>query len=222
MIDDVDAAVVGLLTARLAAGVEVTVGPPPPAGNRGRAVSLLLHDVTEDITRRQDDPEPVRDTGGRMLSRQTPPRRFHLSYLVTASAPDVAAEHRLLSEALAVLAAYNRVPTEYVGGGVGALGVPLIMSVWPRRLEGPLSPITDIWSSFGIPLRPSIDLRVTSPLIPLVIEEVGPPVVERVIDLDDRTGGAHEALREPAEVVTRRRAILSEGGPARPPRDGRR
>jgi len=171
VIDDVDASVLNLLRAGLPKGTAVAVGPPE-AGVDADAprLTLFLHDIREDLGRRFTEPEPIRDSNGRMSGRQVPHRRFHLSYLVTATARDTAAEHRLLSEALRILGAQERVPQEHLIGGIAQLGVPVLLALWPAREGTPLQPAGDIWSALGLPLRPAIDLQVTSPLVPPVVE----------------------------------------------------
>lgn len=210
MIDDVDSALLNLLRAGLPKGTEVRVGPPETDGRTARpCVSVFLHDIREDLSRRFTEPEPVRENG-RMTSRAVPHRRFHLSYLVSAVAADQAAEHRLLSEALNVLGGRERMPREHLVGGIKELDVPVLLALWPHRETDLDSPV-EIFNSIGVPLRASIDLQVTSPLVPQVVEEVGPPVVERMIDIGVPDTPLREPLREPAEVVARRRAVLAEG-----------
>jgi hypothetical protein len=224
MIDDVDAALINLLRDGLPKGTEVRVGPPEADGRTARAcVNLFLHDVREDLTRRFTEPEPVRGENGRMTSRVVPHRRFHLSYLVTAVASDHAAEHRLLSEALRVLGGRERLPRDHLVGGLAQLDVPVLLALWPAREGAPVQRPPNIWSALGVALRPSIDLQVTSPLVPAVVEEVGPPVVERAIDIGVPGSPLRERLTEPADVVKQRRALLAEGkGRVEPPSRTRR
>ena len=224
MIDDVDTALLNLLREGLPKGTEVRVGPPDADGRPARpSVNLFLHDVREDLARRFTEPEPVRGSNGRMTSRVVPHRRFQLSYLVTAVAADQAAEHRLLSEALRVLGGRERMPREHLVGGLAQLGVPVYLALWPVREGAPVQTPPDIWSALGVALRPSIDLQVTTPLVPAVVEELGPPVVERTVDIGVPGTPLQERLREPAEVVKQRRALLAEGkGRPEPPSRTRR
>jgi hypothetical protein len=224
VIDDVDAALVNLLSDGLPKGTQVSVGAPDDDGAARRAtLNLFLHDVREDMSRRYTEPEPVRSENGRMAERRVPHRRFHLSYLVTATAADEAAEHRLLSQALGVLAGQEVVPAKHLTGGLAQMKVPVLLSLWPLREGAPVHAAPDIWSALGVALRPSIDLQVTSPLVPAVVEEVGPPVVERVIEVGIPESTVREVLHELPEVVKRRRQVLLEaaGKPESRPRTRR-
>jgi hypothetical protein len=69
-------------------------------------VDIYLYDIREDTSRRQIVPELMRDQATRVGSeRRMPPRRFRLSYLVTAWTQRPEDEHRLLAAVLATFVA---------------------------------------------------------------------------------------------------------------------
>ena len=81
------------------------------ARRNGPAVDLYLYDIREDLQRRVPIWEDVRDTDGTVKARGMPPRRFKLSYLVTAWTQRPEDEHRLLSALLSAFIRKNSIPS---------------------------------------------------------------------------------------------------------------
>ena len=75
------------------------------ARRNGPTVDLYLYDIREDLQRRVPAWEDVRGVDGKVAARQPPPRRFKLSYLVTAWTQRPEDEHRLLSALLSASSA---------------------------------------------------------------------------------------------------------------------
>src|ERR671924_902263 len=75
-------------------------------------VDLYLYDIREDLEQREVMWEDVRDDSGAVSERRRPPRRFKLSYLVTAWTQRPEDEHRLLSSLLNCFVDHQVMPSE--------------------------------------------------------------------------------------------------------------
>ncbi len=141
-------------------------------------LNLYLYDIREDLERRRTQFEEIRDDNGRVVERKQPPRKFKLSYLVTAWTNLPEDEHRVLAAALSTFLSFDAFPEDVMTPGLAALGEPIRVTV---ALPPPQDrAISDIWSALGGELKPSLDLVVTTPIPPQVAREqqVGPLVRE--------------------------------------------
>ncbi|HEY8338358.1 MAG TPA: DUF4255 domain-containing protein [Egibacteraceae bacterium] len=190
MIHDVDESLRTLLERDVLNGAKVDLSFDAPtrewaAKRQGPTLNLYLYSIVEDTQRRRGQYEEVRDERGRVVQRVMPPRRFRLSYLVTAWTQRAEDEHRLLSAVLACFLSADVLPSEVLQGALADLGEPVRSTV-----ALPLPPersISDVWSALGGEMKPSLDLVVTAPFPPLSPRElyVGPPVIERRIRVVD-------------------------------------
>lgn len=190
MIHDVDESLRTLLERDVLNGAKVDLSFDAPtrewaAKRQGPTLNLYLYSIVEDTQRRRGQYEEVRDERGRVVQRVMPPRRFRLSYLVTAWTQRAEDEHRLLSAVLACFLSADVLPSEVLQGALADLGEPVRSTV-----ALPLPPersISDVWSALGGEMKPSLDLVVTAPVPPLSPRElyVGPPVIERRIRVVD-------------------------------------
>jgi hypothetical protein len=192
MIHDVDASLSELLRAEALNGSEAEVVFDAPtrewvSRQNAPAVDVFLYDIREDVGRRDVMAQPVRDEEGVVVGRRPPVRRFKLAYLLTAWTRRPEDEHRLLSQLLASLLRYDRIPDGYLQGQLEGEPTPVLLQLaLPPTQDRSLS---DIWNALGGELKPSIDLVVVAPLDPLRRLEAGPPVEEptlRVIRTDRR------------------------------------
>lgn len=121
-------------------------------------VNLFLYDLREAKDFKPIDWEPRQQNGKRADSR--PPLRLDASYAVTAWTREVQDEHRLLSQALAVLYAYPVLPDDVLAGTLANQPkdrYPLITRVaQPRGDGGP-----EFWSAVGGTFKASVDFCVT-------------------------------------------------------------
>lgn len=158
-------------------------------------VDLYLYDIREDLQRRVPAWEDVRGDDGRVLDRHLPPRRFKLSYLVTAWTQRPEDEHRLLS---ALLSCFIRNPMLEVGELDGVLAEPeLPVYIDVGQPPSPDRSLADVWSALGGELKASLDVIVTAPIAVRRSVPIGPPVLA-----GPSIGVA--AGREPAEVISGR------------------
>lgn len=223
MIHDVDESLRALVRrdALNGSGVEVAFDAPTKdwvARRNAPVVNLYLYDIREDLSRRDTSWVDVKGEDGRVKERRLPPRRFRLSYLVTAWTQRPEDEHRLLSALLSGFLRHEYFPPELLQGTLEGEEVPVLVTVaLPPDDE---RKIADTWSALGGELKPSLDVVVTAPMNIARSIEAGPPVLEEprlaVVSRDSedveraggqgargrsrggRSGGAAVATREPA------------------------
>jgi hypothetical protein len=183
MIHDVDESLRALVRRDVLNGSKVDISFEAPnkdwaARRQGPTLNLYLYDIREDLDRREVQYQEVRDENGRIVERRMPPRRFKLSYLVTAWTQRPEDEHRLLSAMLSAVVSGDTIPEDLLAGDL------LDWQHMVRVTVGlPLSQdrsISDVWTALGGELKPSLDLVVTVPFPPRMarIMEVGPWVTE--------------------------------------------
>ena len=162
-------------------GVELSFEAPTKewaARRNAPTVDVYLYDLREDVERRDQQYQPVRDENGRVVERRPPPRRFKLSYLVTVWTQRPEDEHRLLSSLLACFLAHPTVPRDTLSGGLGEQPQPVTIEVaLPPTADRSLA---DVWSALGGELKPSLDLVVTAPMDTGRVLAAGPPVLEEL------------------------------------------
>jgi len=139
-------------------------------------VNLYLYDVREDVDRREVQPEEIRDEHGRVTARRPPPRRYRLSYLVSAWTQRPEDEHRLLAALLACFLQSEVLDTD-------VLAEPL--AAQPHRVELKVAhpaakdrALADVWTALGGELKPALDLVVNLPFDAQRVQDAGPPVLE--------------------------------------------
>lgn len=182
MIQEVDQALEALVRREALNGsrVEVMFDAPTKdwvARRNAPTLDIYLYDIREDTARRQIVPELVRDQASRVASqRRMPPRRFRLSYLVTAWTQRPEDEHRILSACLATFVRNETIPADLVAGSLAASDYPVILTV--GMPVGPDRSIADVWSAMGGELKPSLDLVATAPLDAAWGWSVAAPVTE--------------------------------------------
>ena len=181
MIHDVDESLRALVKrdALNGSGVDVAFDAPTRewvAKRNAPVVDMYLYDIREDTTRRQTAWEDVRDENGRVTGRRLPPRRYRLSYLVTAWTARPEDEHRLLSSMLGCFVQHEFLPPEILVGTLVDQALPVLVTVALPPTED--RSIADVWSAMGGELKPSLDVVVTAPLDIARSLEAGPPVLE--------------------------------------------
>ncbi|HEY4938087.1 MAG TPA: DUF4255 domain-containing protein [Actinomycetota bacterium] len=197
MIHDVDESLRALVRRDVLneAGIEISFDAPTRDWSTRRnapALNIYLYEIREDLTRRGEQFEELRDERGFVTGRRPPPRKFKLSYLVTAWTQRAEDEHRLLSAVLTCFLGFDAIPTEVLQGDLAQQGEPIRVTI-----ALPLAPdrsITDVWTALGGELKPSLDLIVTCPFDTGRRKWVGPPVLEEprigVGRIGDETEGA--------------------------------
>jgi hypothetical protein len=181
MIHDVDESLRELTRRDVLNGAKVDISFEAPtkewsARRNSPTLNLYLYDIREDLARRMIQHEVVRNDEGFVADRVMPPRRFKLSYLVTAWTQRPEDEHRLLSAVLACFVRFDALPSEVLQGDLARQPHPLRVTIGlPLPAERSIS---DVWTALGGELKPSLDLIVTAPLVSGRHQYVGPPVLE--------------------------------------------
>lgn len=181
MIQDLDESLRALVRREALNGSDVEISFDAPtkdwsARRNTPTVDLYLYDIREDLVRREVVWEPVRDKTGRVTDRRPPPRRFKLSYLVTAWTQRAEDEHRLLSGLLSCFLSNEFMPPDLLAGSLNGIDLPVLMTIaQPPPADRSLS---DVWTALGGELKPSLDLVVIAPVIDVRAEVAGPPVLE--------------------------------------------
>ena len=207
MIHDVDETLLALVRGEALGGASVEVAFDAPtrdwvARRNGPTVDLYLYDIREDMARREVQWERVLDDAGRVTERRPPPRRFKLSYMVTAWTQRPEDEHRLLSSLLGCFIRHERLAPSECAGGLADQPLPLIVTT--ALPLGSDRSIADVWSALGGELKPSIDLIVTAPFVVDVAQPAGPPVLEEprlsIVTPagNEQAGGGRRTDRRPA------------------------
>ncbi|MFN2588680.1 MAG: DUF4255 domain-containing protein [Actinomycetota bacterium] len=164
-----------------ASGAEISFDAPTTewaARRNSPVVDLYLYDIREDLERRDVAWEPHRDEERRVTHRGPPPRRFALSYLITAWTKRPEDEHRLLSSMLSCFLPLEALPEDVLQGELAAARHPLLLRIaMPPKEERAIS---DLWTALGGELKPSLDLVVTVPFETARTSPAGPPVLEEL------------------------------------------
>jgi hypothetical protein len=139
-------------------GVEIAFDAPSKEWSgklTGPTVDLFLYDLREASNRAELTPTEVRGNG--IASLAPPPLRLELTYAVTAWTKAVEDEHRLLSQVLAILFSYKRLPPEVIAGHVeGASRLREAETAVGRPREEK----ADFWTSVGGQYKASVDFVV--------------------------------------------------------------
>ncbi|MFH8801193.1 DUF4255 domain-containing protein [Streptomyces sp. NPDC017936] len=172
-----------------ASGVEVVFDAPTrdwAARRSAPTVCVFLYDIREDAVRRGTGAGEVYDEDGHLVARRSPPRWFHLTYLVTAWASRPQDEHRLLSQVLGELVAHDTLPAGLLTGSLAGLGLTVGLETAGTGTDAPAA--ADVWSALGGELKASLGVRVRAPLAG-VTRAAAPPVTEGLVVRTAARGG---------------------------------
>lgn len=177
MIAEVDEALCRVLARVLPKGAVVRLDPPKPTWQTekpSQAIDLFLFALAGDNRGAASGWEDVRNERGMVVSRAEPPRRYQLSYLVTARAPKISEEHELLDTALRALTDGEALPQSCLPDALVESGMPVLVELDPA---GP----GQLWSSLGMPARAAFVLTVSAPHRPAPDTDIAAPAEQ--IDL---------------------------------------
>jgi hypothetical protein len=171
VITEVDDALCVLLGRSLPEGTMVRLDPPKPTWQTERpskAIDLFLFGLHDDPRARESGWTEVRDERGAVLSRREAIRRCELSYLVTARAPKISEEHRLLDIALRTLIFTDFLPEDCLPPDLAGTGAPVFVNVAESDPGG-------LWTSLGMPARAAFVVRISAPFVPEPETDLAPP-----------------------------------------------
>src|ERR1700716_2680636 len=185
-----------------------------PRGATPPTVDLYLYDIREDLEQREVMWEDVRGDSrdSRLITeRRPPPRRFKLSYLVTAWTQRPEDEHRLLSSLLACFLRHPVLPADALSGTLAEARQPIMLNIaLPPPQDRSLS---DVWSALGGELKPSLDLVVIAPFEIKVAIPAGPPVLEEPrFSFAGPAGETEDAATPAARSAKARRGAAAAAG----------
>src|SRR5919109_763032 len=134
MIQDVDESLRALVKRDALNGskAEVAFDAPTKEWSSRRntpTVDLYLYDIREDLEQRQVMWEDIRNDNGFVKERRPPPRRFKLSYLVTAWTQRPEDEHRLLSSLLSCFLRHPTMPDDALSGALVQARQPILLNI---------------------------------------------------------------------------------------------
>jgi hypothetical protein len=188
-------------------------------------VDLYLYDIREDTRRRATGMIERRNERGVVEERQALPRYFKLAYLITAWTQRPEDEHRLLTAILGCFLRYDVVPVAHMSPLLVEAGFPLGLQVaYPPPEDRQVS---DVWSSLGGDLKPSVDLVINMAMRPERLFEIAQAVMapmrlrsysQKTIEADDGIRHLHEAPAEP-EAVEASAPLLVGGRPRKSTRN---
>ena len=177
-------------------------------------VDLYLYDIREDLEQREVMWEDVKE-GRFVTERRPPPRRFKLSYLVTAWTQRPEDEHRLLSSLLSCFLRHPTMPADALSGSLTEARQPILLNI---ALPPPQDrSISDVWSALGGELKPSLDLVVNAPFEIKRAIPAGPPVLEEPKFVFTRPDSETEQAGKPAEKGKRAAAVAASAKPVGSP-----
>jgi Pvc16 N-terminal domain/Carboxypeptidase regulatory-like domain len=141
-------------------------------------LNLFLYDIRETKDHRPVDWEEHRDDEGRRFDRR-PPLRVDVAYAVTAWTRSVEDEHRMLSQALAILFSFPVLPRGELTGSLrnGTQRFPLNTRIAQERSDGG----SNFWTAVGGQYKASLDYVVTLACEPGTMIERGPEVRTQTI-----------------------------------------
>jgi hypothetical protein len=180
MINEVDEALRTLVKAEVVNGADVEILFDAPtrewASRRNTpTVDLYLYDIREDTKRRSAGMIERRNDRGEVVDRQALPRFFKLAYLITAWTQRPEDEHRLLSAILACFLRFDVMPETVMPPLLRELGMPLgIQIAYPPPEDRQVS---DVWTSLGGDLKPSVDLVITLAIQPARLYDIANAVM---------------------------------------------
>jgi hypothetical protein len=177
VVDDVDAALAALFAASKAKDQKLACAFDAPTPDwsttvKSPTLNLFLVQINENVDARPGAWADVRGDNGQTIGRQPPLRRYDLRYMLSAWGAGAQAEHRLLGAVLALVPAYDSIPAELLAGSLAELELPVRLRIAQDELG---VSVTDVWSSLGQPVRASLTLVVTAPLLPALVTELAPP-----------------------------------------------
>ena len=173
-------------------------------------VNCYLYDLREDPELRNLEPWLQRNEAEDKAARRLPPIAIDCAYSITAWAQEVRDqsiyhEHRLLSQALAVLVRYRELPADVLKGS--------LKEMWNKRIHfrtavarpDGIKNEPEFWGALDQPLKPSLNYVVT---LPYMVDEEPQEMISIIKDEDDYTVKTDycepKALRRPGDSAVRK------------------
>jgi hypothetical protein len=214
VIAEADQALAVLLKTRVIgdAGIAIAFDPPNRPwiqGLTGPAVNLFLYDIKENSARREVMYEKVLGDNGAVVARRPPPPRFDLHYTVSAWAPKVLVEHKILAAALRCFSSVTALPREVLPAALAELPYEVLISTesGPKR---------SMFLNMGGDLKAAFEITVTVPVPGLPGVPAAPPVQQATVAVAPVAGA------DPARTAAARETIMTVRPTAQPAPAGQR
>ena len=142
-----------------------------PSSRTRSGQSSRPRSTTSSRTNRPQQPiEDIRDETGRVVSRQSAPRRFILSYQVSVAVADAAIEHLLLGRIIKGASTTTQLPADELPDACARLAYRALQVAKPRTAGAPVSDALRVGDGVGAPRSISHGVRSSRP-----ITEIAPP-----------------------------------------------
>jgi Pvc16 N-terminal domain len=176
VIAEADQALAVVLKSRVIGNAAIAVAFDQPSRPwiqelNGAAVNLFLFDIKENVLRRDVMYEKVRDADGVVQARRRPPPRFDLHYTITAWAPTVFVEHKILAAVVRCFSSMTALPREALPAPLAELPYEVLVSTDSGAKRG-------MFLNISGELKAGFDLTVTVP-IPGLDDLPAAPVVRQ-------------------------------------------
>ncbi len=177
VIAETDQALALVLKRRVIGNAAIAVAFDPP--NRpwiqaltGPAVNLFLFDIKENLHRRDVMYEKVLGADGAVVARRPPPPRVDLHYTVSAWAPTVLVEHKILAAALRCFCSMVALPREALPAALAALPYDVLVATESGARRS-------MFLNLGGELKVGFELTITVPMPGLADLPAAPPVRQK-------------------------------------------
>jgi hypothetical protein len=203
VIAETDQALALVLKTRVIGNAAITIAFDQPSrpwiqSLNGPAVNLFLFDIKENLLRRDVMYEKVLGAEGTVVARRPPPPRFDLHYTVSAWAPAVLVEHKILAAVLRCFGSMTALPRE-------ALPAPLAALPYETLVATESGAKRTVFLNLGGELKAGFELTVTVPMPDLPDVPAAPPVQQARVTVNpvataDQARAA--TARETIKVIT--------------------
>jgi hypothetical protein len=161
-------------------------------------ISFFLFDLRENVHRRDGGFTDVRDSSGKVISRQPPMQRWDLHYTVSVFASDIMVEHRVLAAVLRYFAQLDAIPVDALPAALAEPGLPVLVSTGGGMKRG-------MFLNYAGDVKVSFEMAVTVPIPPLPGPPVPPPVLQPpTIQVEPMPGADSARTASPSETVQAR------------------
>jgi hypothetical protein len=186
VIAEADQALAVLLKTKVIGNAAIAIAFEPPnrpwiQALKGPAVNVFLFDIRENVHRRDVMYEKVANAEGIVVARRPPPPRFDLHYTVTAWAPAILVEHKILAAALRCFSALTTLPREVLPAALAELPYEVLVDTGAGVKRS-------MFLNMGGDLKAGFELTLTVPLPGLPDLPAAPAVKQASVAVNPMPG----------------------------------
>ena len=213
MIEHADAALAAWL-ATLDPRIDVAFDTSADGAGKHPVATLSIRSIRERTKQRDNEVRDVRDSDGRVRSRQRSTRFFDVDYVCSVAGEPVRA-HRALGSIIQLLVDHAQIPAEFVPAELTELGHPIDV-----HLTGGGPPVgAAVVIQVVVPVRPTADRAIAPPAEELQLDLMPPPRPRQTAVATPLAGHIAAPVDAVAELaakrwtrVRRRELIVDAGG----------